>query len=198
MPHPIVPIFILSVAFGSHLCVTPPQPEAPKEQRKSADYKLLLHIIIHIYKLDPTSIAFPPLRVLGGVLVLGGGIIRWLCYRELGKQFTFHVAILKNHELITTGPYSIVRHPSYTGGSMIFLGSLLWHGSSGAWLRESKICETKLSLLVLVPVSVLYYFVVTLVVSRTKREDELLRKEFGRKWDAWAKSVPYRLIPGVY
>ena len=131
--------------------------------------------------LDPTSIAFPPLRILGGVLVLGGSTIRWLCYRKLGKHFTFHVALLKDHELITTGPYSIVRHPSYTGAIILYLGSLLWHGSSGAWLRESKIYKTTISLLGFVPVFVMYYFLITRISSRPKMEDELLRKEFGSK-----------------
>lgn len=29
-------------------------------------------------------------------------------------------------------------------------------------------------------------------------EDDLMRKEFGKKWEEWAKVVRYRLIPGVY
>ena len=53
MPLPFLHIFILSIAFGSHLCVTPPAADAPKEQRKSADHKFLLEINIHIYKVSP-------------------------------------------------------------------------------------------------------------------------------------------------
>lgn len=32
---------------------------------------------------------------------------------------------------------------------------------------------------------------------RGKKEDEYLRKEFGKQWDDWAKKVPYRYIPGI-
>ena len=39
-------------------------------------------------------------------------IIRFQCYRELGKQFTTQVT-LEIHKLITTGPYSYVHHPAY-------------------------------------------------------------------------------------
>ena len=37
-----------------------------------------------------------------------------------------------------------------------------------------------------------------MVMTRPQKEDELLRKEFGKKWDQWAEVVRYRLIPGVY
>jgi protein-S-isoprenylcysteine O-methyltransferase Ste14 len=34
-------------------------------------------------------------------------------------------AIAANHRLVDTGPYRIVRHPSYTGALMAFLGLAL-------------------------------------------------------------------------
>ena len=29
-------------------------------------------------------------------------------------------------------------------------------------------------------------------------EDELLKKEFGKKWEEWVNAVPYRIVPGIY
>ncbi|KAH7884185.1 hypothetical protein F5I97DRAFT_1669120 [Phlebopus sp. FC_14] len=41
--------------------------------------------------------------------------------------------------LITSGPYAVVRHPSYTGFILCVLGVLVVHGSPGSWLRTSGV-----------------------------------------------------------
>jgi protein-S-isoprenylcysteine O-methyltransferase Ste14 len=132
------------------------------------------------------------------ILVVLGAAIRYWCFHELGRYFTFHITLLKNHKLVTTGPYSIVRHPSYTGGLLIAIGQLIWFTARGSWLRESMIYEVKLSWLLIAPgmLSILQCFVN--VPRRMPVEDEILKKEFGRQWDEWARAVPYRLFPGVY
>jgi len=48
------------------------------------------------------------------ILVLGLLLRVWSIY-TLGSFFTVNVAIHKEHQLIHTGPYTLVRHPSYTG-----------------------------------------------------------------------------------
>ncbi|MEO7723399.1 MAG: isoprenylcysteine carboxylmethyltransferase family protein, partial [Chthoniobacterales bacterium] len=50
--------------------------------------------------------------VAGLVLFILGLIIRWIAIIYLGRFFTVNVAIAEDHELITTGPYRYVRHPS--------------------------------------------------------------------------------------
>lgn len=56
----------------------------------------------------------------------------------------------------------------------------------------------KLSWLLIVPVmlSILQSFVN--IPRRMPVEDEILRSEFGKEWDEWAKAVPYRLFPWIY
>jgi len=44
-------------------------------------------------------------------------------------MFTFEMSIRKNHKLITSGPYAIVRHPSYVGVILVASGLMLIHGS---------------------------------------------------------------------
>ena len=44
-----------------------------------------------------------------------GVALRWYSVIYLGRFFTANVAILKDHQLVDTGPYRFVRHPSYTG-----------------------------------------------------------------------------------
>ena len=58
-----------------------------------------------------------------------GGLIRYKCYRTLGSMFTFEMSIRKDHILVTSGPYAIVRHPSYTGIILVAIAVSLVHGS---------------------------------------------------------------------
>ena len=50
---------------------------------------------------------------------------------------------------------------------------------------------------------VLYFGVLNITASiftiaRMSKEDITLRNEFGKKWDDWAKRVPYSIFPGIY
>jgi protein-S-isoprenylcysteine O-methyltransferase Ste14 len=66
---------------------------------------------------------------LGTFIVALGGYIRYSCFRALGRLFTFEMTIRDEHTLITDGPYSIVRHPSYTGALLTLIGIICWHSS---------------------------------------------------------------------
>lgn len=37
-----------------------------------------------------------------------------------------------------------------------------------------------------------------ILVWRTGKEDEVLRSEFGKTWEDWARRTRYRLLPYVY
>lgn len=146
-----------------------------------------------------TNIFFPPPRILGAFLLLSGSTIRYWCFRELGRHFTFDVALLENHSLVTTGPYSVVRHPSYSGGVLLTTGSILWHATSGSWLIQSRFYTNPIAWVMLIPaIIVTGGSIIVGVVIRPEKEDELLEKEFGKKWEEWARRVPYQLFPGIY
>ncbi|KAF8176309.1 hypothetical protein BJ912DRAFT_930763 [Pholiota molesta] len=144
------------------------------------------------------SVFLSPSRTIGGISVMLGSLIRYACYRELGRHFTYHVSLLQNHHLVTTGPYSIVRHPAYIGGDLVQVGLVVWHASSGAWLRESKVYTKTATWLVIFPALYAVGSILVMYYRRLIVEDEMLKKEFGKKWDEWAKKVPYRLVPGIY
>jgi len=150
------------------------------------------------YGQHPDCIRLTPTTTFVAILMALGAAIRYWCFRELGKHFTFHVTLLKEHELVTTGPYSIVRHPSYTGGILLCIGQLIWYTAPGSWLRESMIYQMKLSWLFIVPVMLSILLPLSYVPHRILVEDAMLKKGFGEAWDEWAKAVPYRLLPGVY
>jgi protein-S-isoprenylcysteine O-methyltransferase len=67
----------------------------------------------------------------GCVLFFLGLVLRWYAIIYLGRYFTVNVAIHSQHEVIDTGPYRRIRHPSYTGALLAFLGVTLCLGN---WL----------------------------------------------------------------
>jgi protein-S-isoprenylcysteine O-methyltransferase len=62
---------------------------------------------------------------LGCALFGLGLVLRWYSIIYLGRFFTVNVAIHSGHEIIDTGPYKHIRHPSYTGALLAFLGLAL-------------------------------------------------------------------------
>jgi protein-S-isoprenylcysteine O-methyltransferase Ste14 len=82
-----------------------------------------------------------------GLLLTAGGLLFTVWARlHLGKNWSGTVTIKEGHELITTGPYALVRHPIYTGLLLAFLGSALalgeWRGvlafalaAAALWLK---------------------------------------------------------------
>ena len=83
------------------------------------------------YRVPTAAIAGRLVPWLGGVLFALGLVLRWYAIVYLGRFFTVNVAIHSQHEIIDTGPYRLIRHPSYTGALMAFLGLAL---SFANWL----------------------------------------------------------------
>ena len=81
------------------------------------------------------------------------------------------------HALLTSGIYSIIRHPSYLG---LFINALGWA------LAFRSVVGVLLALLTLVP-----------LVGRIVAEERLLQSQFGSEYDAY-RARTSRLIPGVW
>ena len=84
---------------------------------------------------------FPPTAVpagwrvpcfwIGIGLMISGSLLRRHCWRILGEYFTGDVNARADQPVIDRGAYRWVRHPSYTGGMLLFLGAGLAFGN---WL----------------------------------------------------------------
>lgn len=59
---------------------------------------------------------------LGLALFVTGLALRWWAIVHLGRFFTVDIAIAADHHVVDTGPYRFVRHPSYTGVIVAFVG----------------------------------------------------------------------------
>jgi protein-S-isoprenylcysteine O-methyltransferase Ste14 len=64
----------------------------------------------------------PQLTIAGIVLILLGAALRWWAIITLGRYFTLDVAVRPAQKVVQSGPFRFVRHPSYTGLMLIFLG----------------------------------------------------------------------------
>ncbi len=117
------------------------------------------------------------LRWLGVFLFAVGGALRVWPVFALGHRFSGLVAIQAGHELLTTGIYSVIRHPSYLG---LLTNSLGW---SLAFRSGVGVLITAL----LVPP----------LFARIRAEETLLGSQFGAEYEAY-RARTARLIPGLY
>jgi len=58
----------------------------------------------------------------GIAVLVAGSLLRRHCFRVLGRYFTGDVQVQRDQPVITGGAYRWVRHPSYTGGILMFTG----------------------------------------------------------------------------
>ncbi|KAH7913607.1 hypothetical protein BJ138DRAFT_1099298 [Hygrophoropsis aurantiaca] len=136
--------------------------------------------------------------IISSVLCIIGGLGRIWCYRTLGRHFTFQLSLQNKHQLITSGPYAIVRHPSYTAIMAVANGLILLHLSPGSFMRSCGWIETVIGK-VLFAFWVLQYMAACYTFfARTTAEDKMLRERFGEEWERYAEKVQYKLLPGVY
>jgi protein-S-isoprenylcysteine O-methyltransferase Ste14 len=117
-------------------------------------------------------------KVIGALLFSLGF---YLLYRAM-KENTYAAPVIKMQKergqtVIATGPYSIVRHPMYTGGTLVFLGGPLLLGSLYGLFAG---------------------FILSLMLAlRTFGEEAMLRSELPGYAD-YRTRVRWRLIPYLF
>jgi len=143
------------------------------------------------------QVGVTPAMIISSILIIIGTMIRFVCFAKLGHLFTFELSVMKDHKLITDGPYAWVRHPAYTGAFMTLFGHLIALYGAGSWRSE---CGSFLSLFGILGFIWTMQNVLTIgfLISRCTQEDEALKAEFKEKWVAWSKRTPAKLIPYVY
>ncbi|KAL4064180.1 hypothetical protein V8B97DRAFT_1323489 [Scleroderma yunnanense] len=152
-------------------------------------------------RISPQINTLSPSFLTGVSLIISGSLLRVYCFRVLGQFFTFELSIREDHKLVTEGPYSIVRHPSYTASMSMTVGYILSTFDRNSWLVTSSglFPYDEISLThTLWSLRVLALLLASLITIRMNSEDEMLERTFGEEWRAWSQRVPYRLVPGVY
>ncbi|TFY76985.1 hypothetical protein EWM64_g7027 [Hericium alpestre] len=144
------------------------------------------------------AISLPPSWLCGFAALTLGGALRLASYRHLGSLFTFHLTIRDEHKLITSGPYALVRHPSYLGAILTMGGMLVCMFGPGSWLAECGWLETIAGKALCTGVVGWALYMSAMLLGRVPTEDRMLRKEFGKEWDQWARRTPYAVVPGLF
>jgi len=67
--------------------------------------------------------------IIGLALLIAGSVLRRHCWRMLGASFTGDVQARADQRIVTSGAYSLLRHPSYTAGTLMNMGLGLALGS---------------------------------------------------------------------
>jgi len=123
-------------------------------------------LLIPVFALlgNPTPIGF----AVGGVIALTGMLIRLYA-----SGF-----IVKNKQLATNGPYSLVRHPLYTGNLLLMIGFTF---ACGQWWA--------------LVVSAVFWWVY--YPPAIEYEDRKLHGIFTDAWETWSSTVPAVIPRGV-
>jgi len=134
-------------------------------------------VIVFSFALSGTAM-WPSWVYYPGILLMVLGIVlRQWSMAALGSFFSGTVGVQQGQKVVDTGPYRLVRHPSYTGGLLIFAGMGLALQSWGAIL-----------LIVLIFGLAFGY--------RIYVEEKVLVSEFGEEYVEYAKRTK-RLIPYI-
>lgn len=114
----------------------------------------------------------------GMFIAISGFLLRVVAIQQLGKAFTVDVQTAENQQLKQDGIYRVIRHPSYTGALMAFLGLAITFSN---WLSLIVIC---------IPILIAFLY-------RIFIEESALTLAFGKIYETYCKKTK-RLIPYLY
>ena len=117
------------------------------------------------------------IRLIALGLLVGGLAIRWVAILTLGRLFTVDVAIHSDHPVVQTGLYRFIRHPSYAGLLLAFMGLGV---SFANWLSILGL---------LIPITLA-------VLNRVAKEEKALLSSLGSEYAAYCARTK-RFIPGL-
>ena len=112
---------------------------------------------------------------LAAMLVLCAASLMFRSMRTLGPQWSIQARTIRDHRLITTGPYGVVRHPIYLGLGLFLMAVGLVAATWWAFIAALGL-----------------YVVGTFL--RIRAEELLLSDRFGQEFEHYRRRVP-ALVP---
>lgn len=187
LAHPARAAFVAEVLVFSLMALVSPM-NLSSGQREAVESRwlfvlavagvlLLAWLLPYLDRRDLSTLDGDAVRWAGVTILLVGGILRVWPMFVLGRRFSGLVAIQPDHELVTSGPYRWVRHPSYLGMMLGFVGWALVFRSGVGLLA---------AVLGLGPLS-----------ARIESEEALLASQFGGPYADY-RGRTRRLLPGIY
>ena len=138
---------------------------------------LILEIlgVFHIGTLDTSgSEQYFYYRVGGLVLFALFSFVQIQAHKQLGKNYSQEIAIVKEHQLVKKGLYRFIRHPQYIGQVLSDLGAGI-----------------ALAGFIILPLVI--FVELPLFLMRARREDKMLENHFGDEWLDYKKKSGFIL-----
>lgn len=111
---------------------------------------------------------------VGAGITIAGLVFAVWARLHIGRNWSRSVTLKEDHELITSGPYRLVRHPIYTG---ILTGIV---GSAIALAQVRGVIG--------------FGMIAILMWMKLRREERFMREHFGERYNAYAQRVA-ALVP---
>jgi protein-S-isoprenylcysteine O-methyltransferase Ste14 len=149
---------------------------APKVETRAGSGAIPLALVIVVILIlapihwDAVSFRSTGLEVIGAVILIASTVFTIWSRLVLGSMWSATAVARVDHELRTSGPYAVTRHPIYTGLIGMVLGTALVSGN-GEWI------------LILIAV-------VVILVARATREERVMASTFPQRYEAYRKRVP--------
>lgn len=118
----------------------------------------------------------PVLASVGAILAVAGMLLLVWARQALGRDWSQTVSLKQEHELVTSGPYRLLRHPMYAGGLLACIGSAIAVGG---------------------PFVFLLVLLGAIFIWRVGAEDRLLARQFPDEFPAYARRTN-ALVPFVW
>jgi protein-S-isoprenylcysteine O-methyltransferase Ste14 len=135
-----------------------------------------LHEFLHFSQRLQAS-PWQPVLAWTGVALCGAGLAFAIAARRhIGKNWGMPMTLQQGHELVTSGPYSLVRHPIYSGFLLALLGTAFTLGP--AWLLLFAV--------------ICFYFGYS-----ARFEERLMERQFPGEYPAYRKKTRM-LVPFVW
>lgn len=115
-----------------------------------------------------------PLRLMGVPLVVAGLVLSGWSQWVLGTNWANGVGHINGHELVTSGPYSRIRHPLYSGVALSMAGISLLSADKAVIIGA--------------------FFFAASFSPRMFREEKLMQQLFGKQYGEYMK-LTGRILP---
>ena len=138
----------------------------------------LVLLIVSLFQVGTLEykIEYQLIRIIGLAFYLIFSWVQIWAFKTLGDNYSQDIAIKKEHHLVTSGPFKIVRHPQYLSQILLDLGA------TAATLS-----------FILVPFAIIQ---IPFLFMRASLEDKLMEKHFGENFKNY-KSKSGQIIPFI-
>ena len=132
---------------------------------------------LDVVRFHESSMPFWCVYAGSGIFALAMVLIGWVMSVNPFAEQSVRIQTDRGQRVVASGPYRMVRHPMYLGAILMYLAlPLVWGSVWTLWLGT---------------------FVGGMMIWRTSREDQILRRELAG-YEAFTQRTRYRLLPGVW